>query len=225
MVKKVAIAEEQLFESASSGDTLVLSYLLKVQGVGPDLRDQYGTTPLMEACRFGRAKCVRLLVDAGAAVNAADKEKMTVLMYACTGASSSKVVAFLISKGSKVNERDAYGCTALMRAASRGAVPIVSTLLENGAYVDEESNNHETPLTFAIVWNHIEVVQQLIDANANLNWCDKEGWTPLQYALYENNKGLATLLQDHGASLSPAPLPIGKRVANQQDRQQHRKKK
>src|SRR5690349_11570495 len=108
--KKSARPEEQLFESASNGDALVLSYLLK-EGLHPDVRDQYGTTPLMEACRFGRAKCVRLLVSAGADVNAEDKEKATVLMYACDGASSGKVVVFLIANGAKVDARDVYGCT------------------------------------------------------------------------------------------------------------------
>lgn len=221
MEKKIAEPEEQLFASASSGDAVVLSYLLK-KGLHPDIHDQYGTTPLMEACRFGRAKCARQLVLAGADVNAKDKEKRTVLMYASDGAASSKVVELLIANGAKADERDAHGCTALMRAASRGNIAVVRALLQARAKVNVVSENDETPLTFAIVWHHFEVVKALIEAGADYNRSDETGWTPLQYALHEKQSEIANLLQDAGASLPPSPLPKGKRAASKQDQQRRR---
>ncbi len=194
--------EEQLFGSAASGDLPVLSYLLERLRVPPDIRDQYGTTPLMEACRFGHGKCVRFLVGAGADVNARDKEKMTALMYACDGAAAKHIVAFLIANDAEVNALDVYSSTALMRAAARGAVGIVDKLIASGANVNQESKNHETPLTFAIVWNQIECVERLIAAKADLNWTDPQGWTPLQYALHEGHDDIARLLEKQGARLT-----------------------
>lgn len=206
-----ATIEEQVFGSASNGDVLVLAHLLSA--VDPNICDQYGVTPLMDACRFGRLACVRVLVEKGAKVNSADKEKATVLMHACSGESSGDIIEFLIGHGAKCNKRDAYGCTALMRAASNGNIEIVKTLLRNGAKVNVQSDNDETPLTFAIVWGHLKAVEALIHAKADVNWTDKSGWTPLRYALHEKQNMIARLLQDHGAKLSISHVAIGKRVA------------
>src|SRR5438270_7959757 len=115
MKNKAVSAEKQLFAGAERGEVAVLSYLFRERGVDPDLRDKYGKTALMEACRFGQLESVKLLVEAGADVNASDKEGTTVLMSGCRGESNREIVEYLITQGADVNRRDAYGCTPLMR--------------------------------------------------------------------------------------------------------------
>lgn len=208
--KQIAPAE-QLFACASNGDELVLAHLLRAVKINPNIRDQYGVTPLMEACRFGRAACVDLLLEYGADVNAMDKEKASVLMHACSGESSQLIVACLIEQGAQLNRRDVYGCTALMRAAAHGDLAIVQLLVDAGEKLNVESDNQETPLTFAIVWNHPRIVKTLIDAGADVNWEDRSGWTPLHYARHEKKTRIATLLKKHGATLSSTLPPNGRK--------------
>jgi ankyrin repeat protein len=218
MRNKTIPVKERLLGYASKGDASSLSHLLRETIVSPDLHDRYGVTPLMEACRSGHLDCVEVLVRAGANVNAADKEKTTVLMHACSGRSDSTIVEYLIAHGVHVNERDAYGCTAIMRAASKGDAGIIRVLLQGGAEVNTESDNHETALTFAIVWNRIKIVEALIEAGANLQWVDDKGWTPLLYAVYEKKWKIANLLQEHGAGIPFFSLPAGRRVASKNAR-------
>lgn len=162
----------------------------------------------MEASRQGQLDCVKTLVAHGANVNAADKEKFSVLMHACTAAAPRNVVRFLISRGARVTDRDVYGCTALMRAASNGDLGTVNVLLQHGSDVNAVSDNQETPLTFAVVWNRPRVVAALTNAGAALDWADDAGWTPLRYAIAERNWKIAEFLQDQGA---PVTLPLGPR--------------
>lgn len=204
--------KERLFACASKGDTAAISQLLREKAVSPDLHDRYGVTPLMEACRSGHLESVEAFVQAGANVHATDKEKTTVLMHACSGRSNSTIVEYLIAHGVHINERDAYGCTAIMRATPKGDAEMVRILLDGGAEVNVESENHETPLTFAIVWNRIKIVEVLIDAGADLQWVDDKGWTPLLYAVYEKRWKIANLLRDHGAGIPVFSLPTSKRV-------------
>ena len=192
-----ATPKELLFLAASEGARAVLALLLE-SGMSPGVRDRYGRTPLMEACQAGRPENMRLLVQRGADANAFDKEKTTVLMHACAGASDGKVVRYLISHGARVNERNAYGCTALMIAAARGNVDVVRVLLRHGADANAVSDNQETPLTFAVVWNRLEVVKALLDGGADVNWSDDQGWTPLKYARHERKPKVAKLLLARG---------------------------
>lgn len=214
MSKIVTSERNQLFGAARAGDEITLSYLLNERRMTPDLRDRYGVTPLMEACETGQLASVELLVEAGAEVNATDKETSTVLMHACGGASTPKIVQYLIDHGALVNERDASGCTALTMAAAHGDVGIVRALLAAKADVNAESDEQETPLTFAVVWGHLEVVRALVDAGADVKWTDDKQWTPLRYAIFEENWEIANLLQECGANLADAPSPVGKRAAS-----------
>ena len=104
---------------------------------------------------------------AGANVNAFDKEKTTVLMHACAGASGGKVVRYLVSHGARVNDRNAHGCSALMLAAAQGKVDAVRrSAPARGRRQRGERPPRERPLTFAIVWNRPDVVKALIDGGA-----------------------------------------------------------
>ena len=56
--------------------------------------------------------CVQLLLSAGAEVNAAERHKMTPLMFACKG-DRSDIVALLIKAGAQLNMQDNKGSVLL----------------------------------------------------------------------------------------------------------------
>lgn len=96
----------------------------------------------MRAAFLGHDRCVAVLLDAGADINAQDEVGRTALMEACV-AFKKDVIRHLIERGADVNLCDNNGCTALMRAAYGGYVSLVEDLLANGAdkeLIDKEGN-------------------------------------------------------------------------------------
>lgn len=84
-------------------------------------------TPLHEACVRGQAQCVRLLLDAGAQVQAATQ------VYVGGGGSARAVRSRACSQ---VDARNVDGSTPLCDACSAGSVECVRLLLERGATAD-----------------------------------------------------------------------------------------
>jgi uncharacterized protein len=81
-----------------------------------------GLTPLLFAARQGCVECARILVKAGAEVNAADPNNISpVLMAAING--HYDVAAFLLDQGADPNIADETGRTALYAAVDMHTMP------------------------------------------------------------------------------------------------------
>lgn len=97
-----------------------------------------GRTPLLQVFQFHDTKaldCVKLLVRAGADVNAQDNHGWSLLIRSATlGAEARKIHEYLISQSSiNVNLAGNGGVTALHAASAIGDVDLVVKLLEHGA--------------------------------------------------------------------------------------------
>ena len=66
-----------------------------------------------------------------------------------------------------INQKDAWGYTALMYAAREGHLPVVQTLLENGSMVNAQNVAGDTALIWATARGHILVVKLLIERGAD----------------------------------------------------------
>ena len=71
----------------------------------------------MDAAAFSSAECVRVLLDRGAEVNAANALGATALMW---GTGDAAKVRLLLERGASVNAKTKDGVTALVTAARRG---------------------------------------------------------------------------------------------------------
>jgi len=99
------------------------------------------TTALMTASRAGQSETVRLLISAGADVNAQNRWRSTALHSATDAASQPvfnagrplEVARLLIAAGADVNARDSNGQTALMVAARSRSTEVIKALLAAGA--------------------------------------------------------------------------------------------
>ncbi len=96
------------------------------------------TTPLMKASHSGDRGIVRLLVMAGAEVNARNADGNNALWLACVG-SHLDIIDMLVAAGIDIDNRNDNGATPLMYAASSGKAAIVERLLAKGADVTAET--------------------------------------------------------------------------------------
>ena len=117
-----------------------------------DTRDEDGRTPLMHAVLAAKSDpdIVRLLIDRGADVNAADKKGWTALHFAAQ-AGNAELVRTLLESGAKPDPRDSDGATPLWRnLMSSTSMDIVRALVEAGA--DPNANDKtgtSSPLSLA----------------------------------------------------------------------------
>ncbi len=71
------------------------------QGYSPDIRDDFGQTPLHVAVFRGKPETVAVLVRYGADVNAADKDGVTPLKLALNLGGRAEIIEILKSRGAK----------------------------------------------------------------------------------------------------------------------------
>lgn len=73
---------DALFRATVEGNTDMVRSLLSSPGADVNATDERGSTPLLEAARYGHEDISRLLIAAGANLKAKDKDGKTALMLA-----------------------------------------------------------------------------------------------------------------------------------------------
>ena len=74
-----------LFRATREGNTDMVRSLLSAPGVDVNAKDESGSTPLLEAARFGHDNICRMLIAAGANLKAKDRDGKTALQLAIQG--------------------------------------------------------------------------------------------------------------------------------------------
>lgn len=158
-------AEHDIHTAACQGDVAALQVLLEQdRGLVHD-RAEYEWTPLHRAAERGHTEAARVLLAAGADLNATDKIGGTPLRYAADGG-HAEVVGLLLASGAQVNVSDGYGETPLHIAARRGYKDIVSLLVANGAQVNLRDRSGTTPLRTAVEFRRTGVAKFLREHGA-----------------------------------------------------------
>jgi len=159
--------------------------------------DSRGVTPLMQAAAVGSIDAMKILLAAGADVNARSGLEITPLLY---GATNPAKVRLLVEAGADVNAKSKFGRTALIVAAGcPGGSESVRLLLSKGANPKVKDNAHITPLVEAARVNDFESLRLLLDHPAEIDEGDRFGYTPLLYAASRANLAATKLLLDKGA--------------------------
>lgn len=194
---------EPLIQAAEKGDVAQLQRLLK-DGAPLNGQDARGRTAAMAATHGNQPDALRALIQAGADINLRDNRSDNPFLYA--GAEGLlDILKLTIEAKADTKLTNRYGGTALIPAAERGHVAVVSELLKR-TDVNVNHINHLgwTALLEAIVLSnggerHQQIVQLLIEHGADVNIADKEGVTPLAHAQRRGYKEIAQLLQKAGA--------------------------
>lgn len=139
-----------------------------------------------------RLTAVKMLLDAGADINAVDENGDTPLHLAAAFG-ENLVVAELLGRGAKVDTYNEQGNTPLIRA-----------LMNNRAVdIDIDSDLPEEEQQSLQAAEKMQTLNLLMTAGANVNLASqKEGFTPLMLALYRPQLALVPHLIKLGASLA-----------------------
>lgn len=160
-------------------------------------------TPLLYAARDGRLDIVRMLIEAGAAIEKAEANNITPLQMAI-GNDNIAVAEYLLEKGANPNSVDDYGRTPLWLAVElrdlelgRGregdngidraaALELIKRLLARGAKVNARITD-------------VPPTRRYLMGLGDLSWVNFIGQTPFLRASLSGDLTLMRLLLEHGA--------------------------
>ena len=142
-------AQSDLIKAILEGDALKVASLLKA-GANPNEIDDTFTSPLTAACRTGNPVTAKILLDAGAKVDAPRTSKgRTPLMVALAYEGGITITKLLVEYGANVNAVTENGTTPLMIAAGGAKLNVVEYLLSKGANPKSVNNIQMTALKYA----------------------------------------------------------------------------
>ncbi len=129
-------------------------------------------------------KVTELVSQPGSTViNAREQTTGEGALHYVTRARDYNWLAFLVSKGAKLDIQNERGETPLILAASVGWAEGVDLLLRRGAAVDQVNGQGETPLILAVRRRDLPMVRLLLSRGANPKRTDRvAGYSALDYA-------------------------------------------
>ncbi len=124
-------------------------------------------TPLMALATWHRTDAIRVLLDAGAQVDEADSDGITVLGWAAI-ANRIELARLLIQRGADVNHVDKKGMTPLLYAASIdfGDSAMIDLLLKSGARPGARTKEGLTAADLARKYQHTHLLASLAKASS-----------------------------------------------------------
>jgi ankyrin repeat protein len=195
-------ASDRYYEAIRSNDLDALGGLLKT--FDANQRDKRGTTPLMYSAVVGSGDSMRMLLAAGADVNAKNAFDATALMWSTTDFAK---VRMLVEKDADVNARSKAGRTPLLIAASSaGSYPIVKYLLEKGADPSVADPKHATPFLAAVAADDTETAKLLAAKRAPVAK-GPEGAMALMSAAANGNVELVRMMLAMGVDVNAVSPP------------------
>ena len=175
-----------LSKATRSGQSRVVELLLQC-GANTDNRggrDDCG--PLLNmAAALGHNECVKLLLDAGAPLEAVNGAGRTALVRVSLKG-HSEIIMLLLKAGAKVDAQTSSGCTSLMHAALYGHRDLIEILLAAGAKIGARGRSGHTAL-FYVMKKHRDDGKQSF-----CSFCSGR----------ETRKDVAKLLCEKGADVS-----------------------
>jgi ankyrin repeat protein len=162
------LGETALHLCARTGRPEAVKVLVAHGAVVDTIENWRGQTPLMWAAAEGHAAAMRVLIEAGADVNA-----------------RSSIITW--ERQRTEEPRDKWlppgGLTPLLYAARDGRLESARVLLAAGADVNVVDPDRHTALILSLVNGHFDVAAALIQAGADVNMEDKVGQTALYAAV------------------------------------------
>lgn len=156
----------------------------------------------MHAAAFGSPETMKLLLDAGADVNAKNAFDATALIWSARDPVKSKL---LIEHGAQVNVQSRQGRTPLILAAkSDSSAGIVRLMLAKGADPNVKDSRGETALLLAAGTGDTETMRLLMAKGADVNTANAQGDTPIMFAALGNSLDAVKLLLAKGANVNAA---------------------
>ncbi|XP_054461988.1 histone-lysine N-methyltransferase EHMT2 isoform X1 [Anoplopoma fimbria] len=207
--KKLRFHPRQLYPAAKQGEVQRVLLML-MEGIDPTYQpdSQNKRSALHAAAQRGLLEVCYILVQAGAQVDAQDKDLRTPLLEAIIN-NHIEVAHYLIQNGASVYHVEEDGYTGLHHAAKLGNLEIVNMLLETGQVdVNAQDSGGWTPIIWSAEHKHVDVIKVLLNRGADVTISDKsppslqELNVCLHWAAYAGNVDIAELVLNSGCSLA-----------------------
>ena len=177
-----------LHDAAAQGRTdevnrLIVSNLALIHSLDKD-----GNTPLHHAAWNNRYEAARILILAGAMIDARRGSESTgvTALESASYFGYFEIVKLLVDSKANVNVRVYDGYTPLHQAVRNGHVAICQYLVEHGARLDDVRANGRTPLHTAAESGQTETTLLLLALGANPTTRARDGLTPVARIVYES---------------------------------------
>ncbi len=173
----------------------------------------WGDVPLFDAINWSDPEIVRLLVEAGVDVSAAESFGGNTPLHEAVAQGNGEIVKVLVAAGADVNAEGFMGQTPLSLAAEEGATEIMRILLRPGLDAGKSADAEDkeaasTPsigsgaLFTAIENDDVEMVRLLVEAGADVNAAEGFGGnTPLHEAVEKGDAEIVKILVAAGADV------------------------
>ena len=167
-----------LHVAARSGQGAMVNFLIQ-NGAQIDARACDGIQPIHEASGSGSIEALDALIEAGATIDCSDRDECQPLHYATKVPRRSRVIGYLLRKGSDIEAQTSDGSRPL-RLACISDPTNFRTLIALGAKVDY-NNGSESVLQTAISLEDNCAVEILLLHGADPNRQDGDGKTALHH--------------------------------------------
>ncbi len=191
--------EELMVKAAAKGDTAQVRNLLD-KGTSANSRHVLtGWSALTAASYHGRLEIVRILIQAGANVNARDKNGGTPLLKAVIVPDAenisdllkvkAEIVRELLKAGADPHLRDRFGGSAWEQAIINNHQELIDAF-------DKVRGVKETQLIDAATAGDMSTAKKMIEEGADVNYKDSDGWSALSEASLAGQVEVLKLLID-----------------------------
>ena len=200
--------------AAWRGDEHAVKLLLDA-GADPNTFDHYGDGVITHAAENDHNTCVRLLLQANAALNPVlptGEKLLGAVNHTTRYASKVSSLKQLLDSGADVEATTLEGWTPLINVARLDKVDFAKLLLDYGANISAMSKLGQTPLTTAITYNSHNVLRLLLDRWREFSVCPRhQGPNLLQIAALHADIETINILtaSDHLISRSDRICIIG----------------
>lgn len=156
-----------------------LKELIKIKEI--NFQDVDKATALHAAVLRGNLKGARILLDAGANIEAREMRGQTPLHWAARKG-DMRMIDFLVSRGADVNACDDRQKTPLRMSAKKGHLMAAASLVAWGANIEALDAKKQTPYFVASLQGHKELANYFRTIGANTNVTNIDGMSASKIA-------------------------------------------
>ena len=164
--------------------------------------NEKGISALCLASRSGHVEVMKILIKAGADLEAVGEAGMRPIHFAANAFREAAIVT-LIEAGADLNAKDNAGNTPLMWSAARGVLACSKLILEGGGDHKIVNNSGSSVIHRSAANGHVMMTKYwVVTKGIDVNTKDNNGNTPLHLGCMSNTPAVVEILMELGADAS-----------------------